>query len=140
MGLYVRELRSAGLTVDGFDGNPDTPELTENACGVLDLSEPVSFEKPYDWVMSLEVGEHLPPQFEDIYIANLHNSNASGVVLSWALKGQGCFGHFNERDNEYIKARFAELGYTNDIENENILRESSTLPYFKRTIMVFRKA
>jgi hypothetical protein len=31
------------------------------------------------------------------------------------------------------------LGYTNDLEAEHILRESSSLWWFKNTIMVFRK-
>ena len=39
--------------------------------------------------MSLEVGEHLPQEFENIFIHNLHNNNKSGILLSWAIKGQG---------------------------------------------------
>ena len=34
---------------------------------------------------------------------------------------------------------FTNLGYVNDIESENKMRKCSTLPWFKRTIMVFRK-
>jgi hypothetical protein len=89
--------------------------------------------------MSLEVGEHLPEQFEDIFINNLHNNNKYGIVLSWAVKDQGGLGHYNEQDNEYIKTKFSNLGYTNDVEAENKLREDSTLWWFKNTIMVFRK-
>ena len=46
--------------------------------------------------MSLEVGEHLPKEFEDIFINNLDNNNNYGIVLSWAIKGQGGYGHYNE--------------------------------------------
>jgi len=42
--------------------------LTNNLCNVLDLSLPKKFDEPFDWVMSLEVGEHLPHKFEDIFI------------------------------------------------------------------------
>jgi len=139
LGDYVKHFRANGLIADGFDGNPNTPELTGNVCGIRDLSEPIIFDEPYDWVMSLEVGEHLPPQYEDTFINNLHNNNKSGIILSWAIKGQGGYGHFNTRNNDYIKSKFAALGYVNDIDTENMMRANSTLSWFKNTIMVFKK-
>lgn len=139
MGEYVKEFQKNNINAIGFDGNPDTPEITNNLCNVLDLSEPIDFTTKFDWVMSLEVGEHLPQQFEDIFINNLHNNNKYGIVLSWAVKEQGGHGHYNEQDNEYIKTKFSSLGYKNDIEAEEKLREDSTLSWFKNTIMVFRR-
>lgn len=139
MGNYVKDLKKNNLKAMGFDGNPNTPELTNNECKVLDLSKPIKFDIPFTWVMSLEVGEHLPKQFEDIFINNLHNNNKNGIVLSWAIKGQGGHGHYNEQNNDYIKKKICKLGYINDLEIENKLRESSTLKWFKNTIMVFRR-
>lgn len=138
-GSYVQHFIKNDLCVSGYDGNPNTPELTNNTCGVLDLSKPVKFDTPFSWVMSLEVGEHLPKEFEDIFIHNLHNNNENGIVLSWAVKGQGGYGHFNEQNNDYIKSKVCELGYLNDIKAEEQLRKHSSLPYFRNTIMVFRK-
>ena len=140
MGNYVKTFQENNINAIGFDGNPNTPELTNNLCNVLDLSIPKQFEQPFDWVMSLEVGEHLPQQFEDIFIQNLHNNNKYGIILSWAVKGQGGHGHFNEQNNDYIKSKICELGYMNDIKNENKLRNESTLSWFKNTIMIFRKS
>jgi cyclopropane fatty-acyl-phospholipid synthase-like methyltransferase len=139
MGDYVKVFQEHGISAIGFDGNPNTPELTNNLCKILDLSVPIQFNEPFDWVMSIEVGEHLPAEFEDIYIHNLHNNNKYGIVLTWAVKGQGGRGHFNEQNNDYIKSKVCELGYTNDLEAEEMLRASSTLFWFKNTIMVFRK-
>lgn len=138
-GKYVKAFQENGINAVGFDGNPDTPKYTNNLCSVLDLSVAHQFAEPFDWVLSLEVGEHLPKQFEDVYIHNLHNNNKNGIVLSWALEGQGGYGHFNERNNDYIKSKFHNLGYTNDIDAENKLRLNSSLRWFKNTIMVFRK-
>jgi cyclopropane fatty-acyl-phospholipid synthase-like methyltransferase len=140
MGDYVKTLRENNINAVGFDGNPNTPELTNNLCGVFDLSLPKQFDEPFDWVMSLEVGEHLPQQFEDIFINNLHNNNKYGIILSWAVKGQGGSGHFNEQNTDYIKSKICELGYVNDIKSENKLRKDSSLGWFKNTIMVFRKS
>ncbi len=90
--------------------------------------------------MSLEVGEHLPKKFEDIFINNLHNNNENGMVLSWALVGQPGDGHINCQNNDYIKSKICKLGYINDIESENKLRNAASRCYwFKNTIMVFRK-
>lgn len=138
LGKYVQAFRNSGLNATGFDGNPNTPELTNNTCGVLDLSVSTQLE-PFDWVMSLEVGEHLPKKFEDIFINNLHLNNKCGIVLSWAVKGQGGHGHFNEQNNDYIKSKICELGYVNDVDSENNMRNMLSLSWFKNTIMVFRR-
>ena len=139
MGNYVKTFLENNINASGFDGNPYTPELTNNICKVLDLSVSVKFDEPYDWVMSLEVGKHLPPQFENVFIENLHNNNKHGIILSWAIKGQGGHGHFNEQNNDYIKSKICKLGYVNDVETENKLRTDSSLFWFRNTIMVFRK-
>lgn len=139
MGHYVQKFRAAGLSCDGYDGNPDTPTLSNNTCKVLNLATPHLFEIPYDWVMSIEVGEHIPKAYEQVYIENLHRNNQSGVVLSWGVKGQVGYGHVNCQDNDYIKRLFAQLGYTSDEREEQRLRESSNFWWFKHTIMVFRK-
>ena len=106
---------------------------------VLDLSKPHKFDEPYDWIMSLEVGEHLPKEFEDVFIENLHNNNKKGIVLSWAIIGQGGRGHINEQNNDYIKEKIMKLGYTNDVEAEQKMRAAASLGWFKNTLMVFRK-
>jgi len=139
MGMYVKTFQQNNLNAVGYDGNPNTPELTNNTCNVMDLTVPKQFNEPFDWVMSLEVGEHLPKDFEDTFINNLHNNNKCGIVLSWAIKGQGGDGHINEQNNDYIKSKLCNMGYINDIEEENKMREASTLGWFKHTIMVFRK-
>ena len=139
LGDYVKNFLRNNINAVGFDGNPNTPELTNNLCKVLDLSVPHKFDEPYEWVLSLEVGEHLPAKFEDVFIQNLHNNNKYGIILSWAVKGQGGHGHFNEQNNDYVKSKICALGYVNDVEAEMNLRNNSSLPWFKNTTMVFRR-
>ena len=116
MGNYVKTFRENNINAVGFDGKPN------NLPNVLDVSVPIQFVQQFDWIIALEAGEHLPEQSEDIFIQNLHNNNKYGIVLSWALNGQ----------NNDIKSKICELGYINDIESENNLRNDSTM-------MVFRK-
>ena len=56
----------------------------------------------HDAVLSLEVGEHIPEDYEDIYLENLDRHADKIIILSWAVPEQGGFGHVNERDNGYI--------------------------------------
>jgi hypothetical protein len=139
MADYVKHFRASGLNCDGYDGNPNTPELTQGIAGVKDLSKPFDLAKKYDWVMSLEVGEHLPKKYEKMFIENLVRHCRHGIVLSWALKGQGGHGHFNEQDNEYVKQVMEGYGFYNDPDSENVLRSKSHAGWFKNTVMVFRK-
>jgi cyclopropane fatty-acyl-phospholipid synthase-like methyltransferase len=139
MGFYVRLLRFLGVECDGCDGNPNTAKLTLNQCCVRDLAEPFDLGRRYDWALSLEVGEHIPQWFEATFLANLCRHNREGIVLSWAVPGQGGRGHVNERDNDYIKRSLGSRGYENDLNAEFGLRSQSYLPWFKNTIMVFRK-
>ena len=102
-GQYTFFFEKENLKCDGFDGNPDTPKITKNKCKVLDLTKKFVSETKWEYIISLEVGEHLPKKFEKIFIQNLDDNNTKGIILSWALDGQGGYGHFNERNNDYIK-------------------------------------
>jgi hypothetical protein len=136
---YTKRFLAAGKKVDAFDGNPNTPEMTGGIAKVLDLSQDFDLGKKYECVMSLEVGEHIPPQKEQTFINNLGKHSAQCIIVSWALPGQGGDGHFNEQPNDYIKKQFADRGYKSWDEAEQYLRNSATLWWFKKTIMVFVK-
>lgn len=138
-GEYILNFLKHGLKCEGYDGNPSTPEITNGLCKIKDLSKPFYLEKKFDWVVSLEVGEHLPHQYETIFIENLINHAKKGIILSWAVKGQGGTGHFNEQNNDYIKNIFSKYGFINDLVTENFLRDQASVGWFKNTIMVFRR-
>lgn len=137
-GKYVKNINNL-IPCKGYDGNPNTEKLSEGLCKVLDLSQPVDLQEKFDWVLSLEVGEHIPKDFESNFINNLHNHNTKGIIVSWAIPGQGGRGHYNEQPNAYIKSIFNKLGYINDSDSEELLRTQSSLFWFKNTIMVFKR-
>ena len=123
--------------INGFDGNPHTPALTQGICGVLDLTNNDLNIGTYGWVISLEVGEHIPKEFEQRYLDNITKAAKFGVILSWAVVGQDGHGHVNCQNNDYIIAEMAKRGFTySKIESEH-LRKSATLSWFKNTLMVF---
>lgn len=135
-GFYVSYFRSSGIDCLGFDGYPKTQELTSGMCGVLDLSKKIDLPKR-DWVISLEVGEHIPVDKEAVFISNLTRHCREGVIVSWAIPGQGGEGHVNERSNEYIIDRFIERGFSEATFRSRELRQSSKLKWFANTLMMF---
>ena len=143
-GFYTRVMNSHnGISCAGFDGNPNTPEITHGVCRVADFSKP-QYLGLYDWVLSLEVGEHIPEEFEDIFLDNLCRHALTGIILSWAIPGQGGDGHVNCRDNKYIEDKLNERGFELDAECTNSLRQNSnTYPkpcyWFRDTLLVFRR-
>lgn len=139
MGLYVADFNKAGIKAIGYDGNPATPELTGGTCGIIDLSEDFDLGKKFDYVISLEVGEHLPKKYEDVYINNLHKHAKEGIIMSWAVPRQGGDGHVNELPNDYVRKKIENLGYISDPEAEKLFRKNCSLWWFKRTMFVFRK-
>lgn len=143
-GYYSRVLRDEGIFSIPVDGNPYTAKFLHDAllC-IADLSKPMHF-LPADWVLCLEVGEHIPEEFESTFFDNLDKHNRNGVVLSWAIPGQGGDGHVNCKTNEYIIDKMKFLGYEFDKESTNFLREScAKYPkdgwWFRNTLMVFRR-
>ena len=78
-------------------------------------------------------------EYEHVFIDNICNNCIYGMVISWAIKDQGGKGHFNEQNNDYIIDKIESKGFSYDIKSSEILRNASSLWWFKKTIMVFRK-
>ena len=129
----------------GYDGNPNTPFLAGINCGVFDFTrEDAYILRKHDWVLSLEVGEHIPPQYEDIFINNLHILNTEGIVLSWSIPEYGGDGHVNPKSNSYVLDRITKLGYSFLEKSTQVLKEQvAKYPHpcywFRDTLMIFDK-
>jgi len=139
LGWYGKYFLAHGQLTDyaAFDGAENCAEVTNGFVQFLDLAETQRMPRK-DWVLSLEVGEHIPREYETIFLDNLAAHNQLGIVLSWAVDKGGHF-HVNERSNEYIKEQFALRGYTSDDVTASRLRRVAEQDWFKRTIMVFRR-
>lgn len=142
MGDYVNHLSKSGFDCYGIDANPDTPELTKGLAEVGDLTESFDLGKRFDWVLCLEVGEHIPKKYQDVLIDNLVKHAEKGIVLSWAVAGQTGPGHVNTMDNEDVIKIFASLDapFVFDPEATKTLRKSLSVHWFTNTVMVFRRA
>lgn len=140
-GYYTNYLKSVGIYSVGIDGNPNTASLGKDFF-IFDLSKPFMFHTK-DWVLSLEVGEHIPKEHEDLFINNVANLAEYGIILSWAIEGQGGDGHVNCRNNDYIVKKLQNLGFEwYEIPTTWLRSKCSPYPetgwWFRNTLMVFR--
>jgi hypothetical protein len=136
---YTKQFISKGFKCEAYDGNPNTNLLTEGIGNVLDFSYSFDLKKKFDCVLSLEVGEHIPKEYEKTFLDNVCNHSKNFIVLSWAVLGQGGDGHVNCQNNDYVIEQLKLQGFDYEYEYSNSLRNSSTASWFKNTIMVFKK-
>jgi cyclopropane fatty-acyl-phospholipid synthase-like methyltransferase len=138
-GDYCKYFLNQNIMCDAYDGNPNTPIISNGIGKVLDLSNDCDLNKMYDCVLSLEVGEHIPKQYEDIFINNVCKHSSKWIILSWAIVGQAGNGHVNCQNNDYIIDKLEKNNFSLQESHSKYLRENSIAPWFKNTIMVFKK-
>ena len=122
VGEYGHELKAVNESIawHGYDGAGNIEEYTSGFVRFFDLTIPLSLPRA-DWVLSLEVGEHISQQFEAQYIRNLDAHNCRGIIGSWAPPKQAGTGHINRRNKTYVLERFVELGYRVDEQLQTAL-------------------
>jgi hypothetical protein len=141
VGQYKYEIlkRFPDLDYRAYDGAGNVEKYTHGFLNYFDLTMPLSLPKA-DWVMSLEVGEHIPAKYEGMMIRNLDRHNCKGVILSWGVLGQDGHGHVNNHSNEYIIQVFRELGYSYDVSTTTKFRASKgSYAWLTKSMMVFRR-
>lgn len=140
-GAYKREILKERkvLVYDAYDGAPFTEVTSEGRVTFLDLTSPQFGLPLYDWVISLEVAEHVPAQFENVYMDNIARHCKEGIVISWATPGQGGFEHINERPFNYVINLMKKYDFEWDETMSLHLRSASTFIWFRNNIGVFRR-
>ena len=99
-----------------FDGTPGIENFTRTygPPGALareaNICDPATRLPVHDWVLSLEVGEHLPTWCLANYVALLHRSNRKGIVLSWSAIAAGSC-HINSKPPYLVASAIRGLGY-----------------------------
>jgi hypothetical protein len=131
-GAYTKYLQDHGFICHGFDGSPFTPDF----CFKTDFTELIDLGK-YDNVLCLEVGEHIPKQYETIFLDNICNTAKDFIILSWGVPGQGGTGHVNCQTNMYVMTEMFKRGWIFNKTLTKILRHESTFSWFKNTLMVY---
>ena len=156
LGFYLKNIDS-NIEWHGFDGGQNIEEFVGEQVRLLtnrntyvvphmcwmDLSTKIDFQSKnlvQDWAISVEVGEHIPKEYESIFFDNLQRASRKGVILTWAKIGQGGLGHYNEQDNPYVIQQMVKRGFVYDLELSLYFRSTATTHnWLDNTIMVFWK-
>ena len=79
------------ISWQGYDGAGNIETFTNNQVKWIDATEPVfdTINGTADWVMSLEVGEHIPSSTTHAFVKTLIRHAKKGIILSWGIPGQG---------------------------------------------------
>ena len=116
MGLYGRYFREHAPTLrwTGVDGSEGIEEATNGLVTFADLAAdglPRALRRPWDWTMSVQVAEHIPPRAEAAFMHTLAVHAQRGVVLLWAQLGQHGLMHANCQKPEYVACAMRFLGF-----------------------------
>ena len=125
-----------GVSATGFEGHVEN-YIYDNIVE-LDLSKPANLDQ-VDLVISIEVGEHIPKEFEQIFFDNISNSAKNHVILSWATEGQDGNGHINCQNNDYVISEMEKRGWSFNANLTNDARAKMPPLWIKNTIMFFNK-
>ena len=134
-GWYTEFFRSNGRASHPYDASPTRgPNVT-----YMDLSKKVELKRKFEWVLCLEVGEHISSSSKAVFLSNVASHARKGVVLSWAVPGQGGNGHVNPRPNKWVIDKMQARGFRHSLEMSDRLRKAASFSWFKDTLMVFER-
>jgi hypothetical protein len=100
-------------SVRAFDGAENVEAVTKGKVQWADLTDRADFGAA-DWALSLEVAEHIPADKEAAFLDNLQRHARKGMVISWAVPGQGGHHHVNNRDESYVVPTVEKFGFAID--------------------------
>lgn len=140
-GDWLKVAREQGIeTIRGVDGpwvSPSKLQIDSEHFTSADLSRRMPRLGRFDMALSLEVGEHLPPQRAASFARELCEL-APLVVFSAAIPGQGGLHHINEQWPSYWIEHFDKCGYeVFDILRPRLWNEKRIAYWYRQNVLVF---
>eukprot|EP00931_Biecheleriopsis_adriatica_P009506 TRINITY_DN110581_c0_g1_i1.p1 TRINITY_DN110581_c0_g1~~TRINITY_DN110581_c0_g1_i1.p1 ORF type:complete len:433 (-),score=93.57 TRINITY_DN110581_c0_g1_i1:18-1316(-) len=148
-GHYSAFLNATALyAAHAFDGAANIAAISGGRVRHARLDQPgLSLGQRFDWVLCLEVAEHVPQELEGAFLDNLARHAVQGLILSWSLHAQVEFQDAGEEVHPNAKSSLAEVeelvakrvSFQVDAEASARLRSVATLPWLKESVSVFRR-
>lgn len=143
VGGWLAAFREAGiddtLGIDGAHVSRDLLRIPETCFMCHDLATPLGIERRFDLALSLEVAEHLAPDWGQGFVDMLC-ALSDTVVFSAAIPGQTGQGHVNEQWPEYWVERFDRAGYaTIDVLRPLLWAHPGVSTWYAQNMFLFIK-
>ena len=111
VGKYVEWLRDeCRVEALGLDGIPGVGDLSNGLVEECDLTGVLS-QREFDLGVCAEVGEHIPLELTEQFIANITSIVALRLLVSWAVPNQRGRNHINCQSPEWVANAFGRHGW-----------------------------
>jgi len=133
-------LNETGLVESfAFDGIPGVERLSGGRVKEVQLAVPMDLGRSFDWIMCLEVGEHMPKGSEDTLLENIARHARLGAIISWATPDFPSPHHPNTLSVAESTRLVHRHGFTQDVPLTLGLRAAAEIEWLKQTAAVYRK-
>jgi hypothetical protein len=136
---YVRRLTEQGLECELFGPYSNGPSRSHDEIYFPDIANMAQFQKRYDGVICLGVGERLFSVNRDNVLRYLARHATKAIVLSWAVSKQAGDGHLNPRSNFSVIYRLWKLGFRINARTTLLVRSHCSVDALKPGLMVFSR-
>jgi tryptophanyl-tRNA synthetase len=123
------------------DGALNIESYTNNFVSYYDVCNPwpLDWTGRFDWIFSVEIGEHIPPFCESNYVNLLTSSAKYGAIMSWSDEYSLPY-HPNARSEEYVVNLMKQHNFTVDIASRDKVRESILFwKFLIKNMMIYRR-
>ena len=143
VGTWLSVFQAHGVEdVWGIDGDyvdKNAIEIPKERFLTFDLKSPFRFNRQFDLVVSLEVGEHLPNECAETFVDSL-TKLAPVILFSAAIPFQGGTQHVNEQWQDYWVKHFQNKGYVAiDCIRNRVWENERVEFWYAQNILVFAK-
>jgi SAM-dependent methyltransferase len=142
-GTWMQAALNAGtkeiVGIDGVSCGGVYPDVTPDLVINRDLTQPFDLQRRFDVVFSFEVAEHIPKEFEKVFIASLCR-HGDKIFFSAACPHQYGQNHINCQWPEYWQALFNAEGYTCSDEIRWAIWDKAEIePWYRQNIFCATK-
>jgi SAM-dependent methyltransferase len=123
--------------VDGAWVDQSRLQISRDRFVVVDLKQPLRFDRQFDLVLALEVAEHLPLEHADVLTDSLAALGPT-IAFSAAIPFQGGTDHVNEQWPEFWVERFSKRGFVVvDCIRARIWRNPEVAWFYAQNLLLF---
>ncbi|CAJ1344581.1 unnamed protein product [Effrenium voratum] len=125
-GHYCRFFNKTGeYCCFAYDGSPKAAFYTGGAVQTQRLDERFDLGRRFDWLLCIEVLEHIPGDREAVALANLRRHAGKGLVVSWSEHSGP--GHPNAKPWVQVRAAVEAAGFELDADATQLMRTQARL-------------